>query len=86
MGFFSLISNMLIGYESGVIRASEFRTYHTPLNKQVWKHPYTKIAFVLYCKDDVEFFTFVGLLFFFRVTMSVQYEQQGSSAQKFLIL
>ncbi|XP_044489407.1 NPC intracellular cholesterol transporter 1 [Mangifera indica] len=24
----------LTGYESGVIRASEFRTYHTPLNKQ----------------------------------------------------
>lgn len=25
----------LSGYESGIIQASEFRTYHTPLNKQV---------------------------------------------------
>ena len=31
------IFNMLVDYEVGVIRASAFRTYHTPLNKQVGK-------------------------------------------------
>lgn len=30
------INNLpLTGYENGVILASSFRTYHTPLNKQV---------------------------------------------------
>lgn len=31
----AITCDLLSGYESGVIRASEFRTYHTPLNKQV---------------------------------------------------
>lgn len=31
------------GYEDGIIKASAFRTYHTPLNKQVYNHsqPFT---------------------------------------------
>lgn len=28
--------HLLSGYENGVIQASAFRTFHTPLNKQVW--------------------------------------------------
>lgn len=31
----SLSILLFIGYEGGVIQASSFRTYHTPLNKQV---------------------------------------------------
>lgn len=29
---------IMTGYEGGVIRASEFRTYHTPLQKQVKRY------------------------------------------------
>ena len=30
-----VLYGLVSGYESGLIKASEFRSYHTPLNKQV---------------------------------------------------
>lgn len=33
--YLDLSYNWFSGYEGGVIQASEFRTYHTPLNRQV---------------------------------------------------
>ena len=33
--FINMIVSNFSGYDSGIIEASSFRTYHTPLNKQV---------------------------------------------------
>lgn len=53
-----LSSYLFTGYESGVIRASEFRTYHTPLNKQVWRPLFVFYFSECKCVEHAAFFLF----------------------------
>lgn len=50
------------GYENGVIQASAFRSYHTPLNKQVWHASQKRIFHFLFFSVFLLF-----ILFYFQV-------------------